>query len=464
MGSNNVRSRYDLLPQKYVELLRRRKEEFIEKASPVRTFSLSVLSSDVASEINWRNFTERYLEDHEDTCFWCTPLLKFFRHAEFQSEKRWIDQVFCFRFASHIATAIGSSLIQEEEKTVNASILESRAEPNGTSMLSREKKSEEDIEIDRLCANISKAINDVTNPFNLIINEFKRLIVEHFGYSPSKEGSPRKSISRAPPNVDIESEIQQFLVNIQYFVSCLIYSISIFYKSVIDSSKLFSLREVIVNYLIDIIISGKVYDILYDMVRKKSEANMKLLHSKITENKHITPRRLGINSYLSLRKEDKEEIAKGFGKKKLEAEVLFSFFDAKTNTFEPYDKAIKKIKEIVDFRTPMAKLRTIEGLNKIICICIDNFWRDIDIPPEYLNIDADQYLSILLYVIIKAGLTEIYANVVLANYLVSLGFRTDYNKYCLTTLMAAFSYILSDEFTNIMNKASEVQNGTKETL
>jgi len=451
MGSNSAKSRSDLLPQKYLELLRRKKEEFIEKASPVRTFNLSVLSSDVATEINWRNFTERYLEDHEDACFWCPPLLKYFRHAEFQSEKRWIDQVFCFRFASHITSSIENT--EEEHKTMAVYSTEQIEEKLYSSIHSRE--AEEDLEIYRLSSNISKAIRDPTNPFNLIINEFKRLMIERFNPTPTKDAVTRKSIPRVTKKGDIGSEIQHFLVNIQYFVSCLIYSISIFYKSVIDSSKLFDLREAIVNYLIDIIITGKVYDILYDMILKKYSKNTKDLNEIIDEHKDITPKKLGINNYLSLRKEDKEEIAKGFGKKKLEEEVLFSFFDAKTNKYEPYEKTIKKMKEIIDLKTPIAKLRAIEGLNKIICICIDNFWRDIDIPPEHLNIDADQYLSILLYMIIKTGSTDIYANVVLCDYLVSLGFRTDYNKYCLTTLMAAFSYILSDDFKNIIDKKSD---------
>ena len=411
MGKGSSNSKGDLHAQ-YAKLLKRKKENYITKASPVKNFTLTILSPELAAEIDWRQFSEGFMDDHKESYFWCDPLLEYIRKAKFHSEKRWIDQVFCYMFASHIS---GVADVDEEVKMIkSASIIGDK--------MCRDSIRKNRTEVDDICLKINEAIRDPTNPFNLIIEKFKSLFIEEY-YKEIQNKS---------------NELEIVTTNLSCFMQYLIYCIPIFYKSVISSTTLSQVRELLVNHMLDITVKDEVYKILHEIICKKVDDDIKTIKEKIKVNFKIIPKDLKINEFLSLTKEDKEIISAKFNKK--EDGVL-----GYSNT-KGYKRAIDCLKSIKTIKTPIKKMETIASLNTIICDCIDNFWSDVEIPEDNLRIDADQYLSILLYIIIQTDDSTIYADVVLADELGKIGFRAGYNKYCLTTLMGAYGYILSKEF------------------
>jgi Vacuolar sorting protein 9 (VPS9) domain len=76
----------------------------------------------------------------------------------------------------------------------------------------------------------------------------------------------------------------------------------------------------------------------------------------------------------------------------------------RTNEVEVgYAKAISKLREIEYNYSPLKKLDVIIATTRIICECVDDYWKnDPNMRKENLTIDADQILSIFLYIVIKA--------------------------------------------------------------
>lgn len=118
----------------------------------------------------------------------------------------------------------------------------------------------------------------------------------------------------------------------------------------------------------------------------------------------------------------------------------------------PYQDAIDKLKEIPQITSPMKKLHTIASINEIICKCVDDYWKGTTISIDKLSIDADQYLSILVYIVSKAHIPNLFSEISLAEELANLGSKLSYNKYCLTSLQACFCHLINLEIPDTANQ------------
>ena len=76
---------------------------------------------------------------------------------------------------------------------------------------------------------------------------------------------------------------------------------------------------------------------------------------------------------------------------------------------KPYSLAINYLKQITNYKVPLEKLIIISYLSELIIKSVDKYWekRKEEMPPNFLNLDADEIMSIYLYVIYKANLITI---------------------------------------------------------
>jgi hypothetical protein len=83
-------------------------------------------------------------------------------------------------------------------------------------------------------------------------------------------------------------------------------------------------------------------------------------------------------------------------------------FQIDANGGPGYAKAISKLREIECNYSPLKKLDVIIATTRLICECVDDFWKDEpNMDRNDLIIDADQVLSIFLYIVIKARVTNL---------------------------------------------------------
>jgi hypothetical protein len=52
---------------------------------------------------------------------------------------------------------------------------------------------------------------------------------------------------------------------------------------------------------------------------------------------------------------------------------------------------------VKSFENPLKKAKKIQEARDLIPICINEFWRGLDVPADKLVLDADQMLTIMTY-------------------------------------------------------------------
>jgi len=455
----------------YLKMIRYKKRKFYKRITHDHkkrelAHKLSILADVSVLDVNWKDFAEDFLEQHEDACFWANMLKKFIKEMNGDNEKRWIDQIFYLRFANALIPQSINEETEERKKFLYRSVLEDKminSSIDPTEIMRKKSgtlKINEEYEIKFLHINIDSALRNLENPFNSIIRKFCELLVLKYKEILKQktqfiENHSISSNKTMPENEQNKNQIifsKELLVNVQYFIQMLVYGLTLFYKTVIPSDCLFTLREMVVNSCVDIIFTGELYEILYKLIQNEHEIELENLSKKIDENTEKLPINFGVNEYLSLQ----ENIIKSkLSSKTLPEEQKSSEISHSTESEhkgEPYIEAIEKLKEVFMIKTPIKKLTMISDINGTICECVDNYWKNTKIDSEKLSIDADQYLSILLYIIVRAENPNLYIDTILSNELTGIAFRVDYNKYCLTTLLAGFSHLLNPENSQVSQK------------
>ena len=104
--------------------------------------------------------------------------------------------------------------------------------------------------------------------------------------------------------------------------------------------------------------------------------------------------------------------------------------------------AIEKFRELETSYTPIEKLEIISSTNDLICESVDYIWKDnLEINPDKLVIDADNFLSIYIYIGIKSGLKNVKSYLWIIKQLGRKNLQNGKLGYYLTTLEACILQI-----------------------
>ncbi len=349
----------------------------------------------------------------------------------------------------------------------------------------------------RICARaIDAALRDPENPFKILIDAFQKIILKEFTgkvgeYQATFYEDYRHNFlkSKARTNFMPKSVNQMCaatkdaLLSIQRFIKLVMNCISYLYSPVIGSDRFYSLKEMVVNSLVDVVINTDVYTLIFMFFRMEHQAEETIIEQKIRELKTISPEHLSISPYLCLNEVSGILEIAATARKKLSSPskddspsklieedkaINHSRKSSKENLpqeesniddtlsqipsdaelirrvqGQPYLAAIEKLRQVAQLYTPMQKLQCIADLNSHICRCIDDFWKGVPVKREKLSIDADQYLSILVYIVVKANVSDLFTHIMLTNEFATLGSTSSYHAYCLTTLQASFYHLLN---------------------
>lgn len=122
---------------------------------------------------------------------------------------------------------------------------------------------------------------------------------------------------------------------------------------------------------------------------------------------------------------------------------ILSYNETKTN--EPYYEAIKALKNIVKCKTPLEKLIIMASLSSFITDNIYIFWKPIEelINPSLLNVEADELMKIILYIVYKSEMSELFVHFDFVKYFTIRETRTTMIGYYYTLLEGTLNTILS---------------------
>ena len=111
----------------------------------------------------------------------------------------------------------------------------------------------------------------------------------------------------------------------------------------------------------------------------------------------------------------------------------------------PYEKAIKYIETIKDYKTPLDKLTVIALVSALIKDCVDDCWKDVKNIQDnkFLSIDSDALLSIYLYIIWKMDTEIIYTHLDFIKYFTGTITKQSIIGYFCITVESSLEYIMS---------------------
>ena len=114
---------------------------------------------------------------------------------------------------------------------------------------------------------------------------------------------------------------------------------------------------------------------------------------------------------------------------------------------EPYNMALYYLSQIDNYQVPLEKLIMISFLSVIIMESIDKFWKskNIDLPPEFLTISADDVMTIYLYIIYKLGYKSIVVQLDFIKYFTTTFTKQSLFGYYYSTFEGCIRYLVEED-------------------
>ena len=109
----------------------------------------------------------------------------------------------------------------------------------------------------------------------------------------------------------------------------------------------------------------------------------------------------------------------------------------------PYETAIQLLKQIKKYKTPFEKMMIIASISNEITDCINDFWTEMEnyIKKDFLGIEAEQIMTIFIYIIIKSGITDIFVHCKMIKYFTTCTTKSSMIGYYYSTIEASITYI-----------------------
>ena len=126
---------------------------------------------------------------------------------------------------------------------------------------------------------------------------------------------------------------------------------------------------------------------------------------------------------------------------------FFSEFDIKIekdDIHNPYGKSIEFIELIKYYKTPLEKLTIIALESALITTSVNSFWKEQkNLPNNFLRIDADELLSIYLYIICKMNTDTIFTQLDYIQNFIGLASKQSLVGYFYTTVEGCIKFLIS---------------------
>ncbi len=279
------------------------------------------------------------------------------------------------------------------------------------------------------------------NPFHKLLHSFRRLLSAQFGagskspaasgLSPGSLPSPLPLPSRlhdhdmkfdlageeekdrraATEELKMPMETATNVVhrNIQTFTQLLLDTLCIFYKGLINPALLDSVKGLLHVYMLDAILKGQVFAMVYKHLVAQCAGQQLQLLEKTAEFVHAPPATFGINPVLSLTHwELTAEAEATYFKPQWQAKMLVSKEPAAAT--QPYERVLEQMGKMSQAEGVLGKLVVFEELLDLIGSSIEDHWQRA-LRNGINGLDESQVTKILCYVITKANAPELLAQV-----------------------------------------------------
>ena len=260
---------------------------------------------------------------------------------------------------------------------------------------------------------------------------------------------------------EIVRQIQKFIIKTQ--TAC-----KLFYSSSCDLRCFFEEKDELINLITSTLFSiGTIHDDIYSLFSLVLERSVEQFGEKLHSLVDLTPLALGVSDKFSLdestiiaqnslkrnsnvgQEEDTESdhVSLSNSKKRITVSEsrmveLSKEFHAK-NEINGYNTVFKVIRSIANNKIPIEKMMLVASISSEITECVNHFWKGMDryITSQYLNINADELMSLFIYAIVQAQFPEILIHMKIISEFTSKTTKGTMIGYYNTTMEAAIEYI-----------------------
>lgn len=275
---------------------------------------------------------------------------------------------------------------------------------------------------------------------------------------------------------EIVRQIQKFIIKAQS-------ALKLFYAEAVDLGCFFEEKDELINLITSTLFQiGSIHDDIYNLFSLVLEKRVYDFGNKLHSMYEMTPQSLGINERFSLdqstilaqnslkinQTESIEEIEQD---KSVKNNTLNSISLSGSNSkqritisesklievskdfrskheINGYNTVFKIIRSLAKNRIPIEKMMLIASISSEITECVNHFWRGFDkfISPQYLNINADDLMSLFIYALVQAQFPEIIIHLKIIDEFTSKTTKGTMIAYYTTTMEAAVDFILREDY------------------
>ena len=316
---------------------------------------------------------------------------------------------------------------------------------------------------------LKKHLNMKDHPINIIISIYCKhfsLILQNQIENFTNNNSDKKIKNFS----DIIEDLKRFIMKIQT-------TTKLFYCKSVNLEFFIEEKDELVNLVTSIIfLKEKIYQNIYSLFELQFKNEVNDFKYKLYLVKDTKPIDLNIPHKLSLDENTskeilkmKEEYKKEDDKNYLKDNKIFIPEDGyikgfhNKNKIDGYKTVVTMIHGLKYAKTPFDKMMIIASMSTEISQCIDTYWNNMDdyLPNYFLSINADEFLSLFIFVVIKAQFPELIIHEKIIQSFTTKTTKSSTIGYYNVTLNAAIEYIQNEAVKNIDNNTNNNNNRLK---
>jgi len=315
---------------------------------------------------------------------------------------------------------------------------------------------------------------------NNIFGELIKIFGEYYQskYSPTIVHVKTDVISKKEAKLIISKAV----VDVQQFIRLLFESITAYYKlenikttSVPGRENVFN-RDNILNFITSIVLDGQIYDVLFDLLKAEDQTLEENYKKNLRICRKLKPQDFGVPDQYCLNEltieylQNKGIIPEGYkyiesaynkeidiiaenqegNDPNLKEEYKENSSPLKVLTGKPYEKAIEILKNLSYRKSPIHKLKTIVKVAELVPLTINDFYQELG-QKQNKKLDADQTLSIFMYIVAQSQVTDISTHCKIIEKFSTNNVLNSVSGYYATTLEACVNCLCSMSLREELN-------------
>jgi hypothetical protein len=209
------------------------------------------------------------------------------------------------------------------------------------------------------------------------------------------------------------------------------------------------LFEIFSEKVRDIIVRKDLYRLIYQIKSKLREKKKENFSQSLIELYNIKPHYLYINPYFAMDKEFKNYI-KSILLKSAEEKKYNQVNSNRKETYKtniskiPYTNSIQFLRKLSEADSILKKIDLMYKLRSSIFNEIDEFWKSIPIKRKYKFVDADNLLSIFIYLVIKSQMNSLIIDIEIIDDFTNRSMKLSRRGYFFSLFQSSIEYLISN--------------------